>query len=198
MLGLLLAWAWRVFRVLRGQPFYEVFFRFDTRATGLLTGSLLAVLVREPPRWFAALRARLTHFMWLALAVPLLMAQAWDDRNALLWGMTLMEWAAALVLLCVLPGRGGMYDMLATRPLVWVGRLSYGMYPWHYPVARLLRAELPWQLAAPLTLLIALGLAALSFFTVERWALRWRDRPRERPAHRPAARQGAGMGRVLN
>lgn len=186
LLGLLLlAWAWRVFWVLQGQAFYEVFFRFDTRATGLLSGSLLAALVREQPRWFVALRARLPHFMWLALAVPLLMAQPWDDRNVLLWGMTLVEWAGALVLLCVLPGFGGVYKMLSARPLVWVGKLSYGMYLWHYPIARLLRAELPWPLAAALTFLAALGLAALSFFTVERWAMRLRDRRARRPLAEP-------------
>lgn len=187
VLGLgLLAGAWRVMWVLQGQPFYEIFFRFDTRATGLLTGSLLAALVREQPRWFQALRTRLPHFMWLVLAVPLLMEQAWDDMNALLWGMTVVELATALVLVAALRRRGGVYDMLSARPLVWVGKLSYGIYLWHYPVVRYLRADLPWPAVVVLGFVISLALAALSYYTVERWALRRRDAPAR--ARAPALR----------
>lgn len=186
LLILLLALAWRVMWVARGQQFYEIFFRFDTRATGLLTGGLLAALVREQPRWFRALRARLPHFMWLVLAVPLLMEQAWDDMNALVWGMIVVELATALVLVAVLQRRGGVYDMLSARPLVWVGKLSYGIYLWHYPVVRYLRADLPWPAVVVLGFVISLALAALSYYTVERWALRRRDAPAR--ARAPALR----------
>src|SRR5690606_18516490 len=99
---LVLAWAWRVLWIVQGQQFYEIFFRFDTRATGLLMGALLAALVHEQPAWFSALRARLSHGMWFVLAVPLLMAQAWDDMNVLAWGMTVVECATAIVLMAVL------------------------------------------------------------------------------------------------
>ena len=175
-LGLLaLAWAWRVLWVLQGQQFYEVFFRFDTRATGLLAGSLLAALLLERPAWFEALRRQLTHFMWLVLAVPLLMAQAWDDMNTLLWGMTVVECAAAVLLLAVLRRDGAVYEMLSARVLVVLGKLSYGIYLWHYPVVRYLRADLPWPAVVALTLAISTALAALSYYTVERWALRQRD-----------------------
>ncbi len=152
-----------------------MFFRFDTRATGLLAGSLLAALLLERPAWFEALRRRLTHFMWLVLAVPLLMAQAWDDMNAMLWGMTVVECAAAVLLLAVLRRDGAVYEMLSARVLVVLGKLSYGIYLWHYPVVRYLRADLPWPAVVALTLAISTALAALSYYTVERWALRQRD-----------------------
>ena len=182
VLGLLvLGWAWRVMWVAQGQLFYEIFFRFDTRATGLLTGALLAALVREQPAWFQALRARLPHFMWLVLAVPLLMEQAWDDMNALVWGMTVVELATALVLVAVLVPRGPLHDMLSARPLVLIGKLSYGIYLWHYPVVRYLRADLPWPAVVLLGFLISTALAAVSYYTVERWALRRRDAPDTRP-----------------
>lgn len=134
VLGLLvLAWAWRVLWVLLGQQFYEIFFRFDTRATGLLAGSLLAALVLERPAWFQALRGRLQHFMWLVLAVPLLMAQAWDDMNAMVWGMTVVECAAVVLLLAILQRRGAVYEMLNAPVLVMLGKLSYGIYPLRQP-----------------------------------------------------------------
>ena len=182
---LALGWVWRVLWVLLGQQFYEIFFRFDTRATGLLAGSLLAVLQLEQPAWFQALRQRLTHFMWLVLAVPLLMAQAWDDMNAMLWGMAVVECATAVLLLAVVQRNGAIYEMLSARVLVVLGKLSYGIYLWHYPVARYLRSDLPWPVAVALTLLISTALAALSYYTVERWALRQRDKPPTRSPGRP-------------
>lgn len=173
---LVLGWAWRVLWVVQGQDFYKIFFRFDTRTTGLLAGSLLAVLLIEQPAWFQALRARLVHFMWPVLAVPLLLEQGWDDMNAMVWGMSVVELASVVVVLAVLPRAGGIYEMLSARVLVWVGKMSYGVYLWHYPVIRYLRAELPWQLTVVLGLAISLALAAASYYTLERWALRRRDR----------------------
>lgn len=200
---LLLAWLWRVLWVVRGQAFYEIFFRFDTRATGLLLGSLLAALVREQPRWFQALRARLPHTLWLVPVAVLLMGQAWDDMNVMVWGMSVVELASAAVLLAVLPPAGGaLHDMLSARPLVWVGRLSYGIYLWHYPVVRYLRADLPWQVTVTLGFALSLALAALSYYTLERWALRRRDAAGPQQPHTPAGlpappAEGAGPVQVL-
>ena len=187
----LLAWAWRVLWVLLDQQFYEIFFRFDTRATGLLAGSLLATLLLERPAWFETLRQRLVHFMWLVLAVPLLMAQAWDDMNTMVWGMTVVECAAVVLLLALLERRGAMYEMLSAPALVTLGKLSYGIYLWHYPVVRYLRANLPWPAVVVLGLGISTALAALSYYTIERWALRRRDvSPAAKAgAHLPASRR---------
>ena len=185
-----LAWAWRIFWVFQGQQFYEIFFRFDTRATGLLAGSLLAALLHERTGFAEAIQSRLHHLMWLPLAIPLLMSLGWDNQDAMLWGITVVE-CAAIVILVAVQRQGLVYDMLTAPALVQLGRLSYGIYLWHYPVVRYLRAEFSWPVVLVLGLAISAALAALSFYTVERWALRWRDAPRkERPASVPAhARQ---------
>lgn len=184
VLGLwLLAWAWRALWVAEEQQFYEVFFRFDTRATGLLMGALLAAVVLEQPAWFVWVRQRLAHCMWLVLAVPLLMAQSWDDMNALAWGMTVVECATFCVLVAILRRRGAVFQALSAPALVLLGRLSYGVYLWHYPVVRYLRAELPWPAVVVLGLAISMLLAALSYRTVERWGLRRRNAPMLRRAN---------------
>ena len=185
-----LAWAWRVLWVAQGQQFYEVFFRFDTRASGLLMGSLLACLLHEQPAWFGALRQRMAHGMWLVFAVPLLMAHSWDNMDAMVWGITVVEGGALMVLLAVQREHTLLHEMLRAPALVWVGKLSYGVYLWHYPVVRYLRTDLHWSLTVALGLAISLALAALSFHTVERWALRWRD---ARPApHKPPRERSVG------
>lgn len=185
----LLSWAWRVLWVLQGQQFYEIFFRFDTRASGLLLGGLLATLLVEQPAWLGALRQRLAHGMWLVLAVPLLMEQAWDNMNVMLWGLTLVECATFVILLAVQERRSTLHEMLRAPALVWLGKLSYGIYLWHYPIVRYLRADGHWALTATLGLALSALLAWVSLVTVERWALALRDRGPKIPKKiAPAAR----------
>ncbi|MBS0414488.1 MAG: acyltransferase [Proteobacteria bacterium] len=170
------ATAWRVLCVAWDQAFYQVFFRFDTRATGLLAGALLAALLHEQPDFIARARRHLPSALWLPLAVPLLMGLGWDSSDALSWGMPAVEGAAVVLLVAVQRQRGLIWRMLSAPALVKLGQLSYGVYLWHYPVVRWLRAELPWPWVVLLGGAISLALAALSYYTIERWALRWRDR----------------------
>lgn len=46
------------------------------------------------------------------------------------------ELAAAVLLVAVYEQRGLVHDMLSQPALVMLGRLSYGVYLWHYPVRR--------------------------------------------------------------
>ena len=173
-----LMFVWRMYWIVQGQQeFYEVFFRFDTRATGMLLGSLLAVFAMHCPGGMEALYARRKYLLWTLPAVPFLIAgYEWGDMGALLWGGTVVELAAAAIIIAVSQHRGTLYDMLSLPGLVWLGRISYGIYLWHYPIVRVLRAHMPWEMVIVLGLPISTALAALSFYTIERWALRLRDR----------------------
>ena len=171
-----LSWVWRLLWVAQGQQFYEIFFRFDTRTSGLLAGSLLAALLIEKPQIYATAKAYRQYGMWLPLAIPLLMALEWDNQSVMVWGITVVECAALVILLAIQQPGGLVHDMLSAPALVRLGRLSYGIYLWHYPVVRYLRAEYSWPVVVVLGLAISAALAALSLYTIERWALRWRDR----------------------
>ena len=187
----LLSWVWRVFWVLQGQQFYEIFFRFDTRATGLFAGALLAALLFEKPGFYEALRARRDRLMWLPLAVPALMALEWDNMNVMVWGITVVELAAVVVLLSVHRQTGLVYEMLTSPALIKLGQLSYGIYLWHYPVVRYLRAEFSWPVVIIAGLAISTLLAAISFYTIERWAMRMRDGRRSAAVEREGRRMAA-------
>ena len=196
-----LSWLWRILWVVQGQQFYEIFFRFDTRASGLLAGALLAALMVEKPGFIQWLRARMACAMWLPLSIPLLMELGWDNQGAMVWGITVVELAAVVLLVALQQRSGLVYEMLSAPALVRLGALSYGIYLWHYPVVRYLRADYSWPVVVVLGLAISTALAALSFYTVERWAMRYRDgqggrsvgaAPRSSSA--PArSRQGAGQ-----
>ncbi len=186
----LLSSLWRIFWVLEGQQFYEIFFRFDTRVSGLFAGALLAALLVEKPQFYDTMRAQRSYAMWLPLAVPLLMALEWDNHDAMIWGIPVVECAAVVVLLAVHQHSGLVYEMLTAPVLMKLGQWSYGIYLWHYPVVRYLRADYSWPVVVVAGLAISTLLAALSFYTIERWAMRMRDagKPPLKPAG-PASEQ---------
>ena len=171
----LLSWVWRILWVAQGQQFYEVFFRFDTRMSGLLAGALLAALMLEKPRFIEGLRQRLPYALWLALAIPLLLELGWDNQGAMVWGLTVVELAAVVLLVAAQQRDGLVFQMLNLPILVRLGTLSYGIYLWHYPVVRYLRAEFAWPIVVVVGLALSSALAALSFYTLESWAMRYRD-----------------------
>lgn len=147
----------------------------DTRADALLIGSALALafslgLVR-PGR-----AARLAGVAGAAALVALALLYT-DEVNG--WrgmadgGYTLVAAAAACVVMGALSG----WRLPAWRPLVHIGRISYGLYLYHYPIERVLQDRLgsgPACLA--LTLLLTFSVAIVSYRFLERPFLRLKRR----------------------
>jgi len=101
--------------------------------------------------------------------------------------------ALALILPAVFgnPERGAVRRLLGNRILLWVGLVSYGLYLWHAAIiaklARLgaLDAFSPVAFLA-LALALSLLIAAVSFYAIERPALRlsrrWSNRAQSQDA----------------
>jgi peptidoglycan/LPS O-acetylase OafA/YrhL len=125
-------------------PYYATPFH----ATGLLLGAALAL---HPPR----LRLGPAGLASL-VAIAVLGARLQDLQIAI----PLAELAAAAVILD--PPR-----ILAWRPAVWLGAISYGVYLWHIPVMHVL-FELPVAVRLPGETILTLVLAAASFLAIEK------------------------------
>jgi peptidoglycan/LPS O-acetylase OafA/YrhL len=151
------------------RPYYGT----DARASQLLVGALLAILLlRWQPR---ARSARLT-LQWLALAAAILIAYAFveaSDRGAILYHGGFLVFAlctAVVVAAIVQETRSPLKAGLSLAPIQWVGRVSYGIYLWHWPIAVALTPQHTgisgWQLD-----LLRVGatfiVAALSYYLVE-------------------------------
>jgi peptidoglycan/LPS O-acetylase OafA/YrhL len=99
--------------------------------------------------------------------------------------------AVGFTALVVLASSARCPALLRARPLVAVGTVSYGLYLWHVPVIWWLRSvdALPLSplAAAPVVLGLALALATLSWFCVERRAIAWAKRDRPGYSGRPIA-----------
>ncbi len=158
----------------------RVFHGSDTRAETLLVGCLLALLLQFrtlsiPPRSaFASLLAvpGALALAWFLLSVT--PQTEWLPRG----GFTLVAVSAALLILGLHTDREGpLARALSWGPLVAVGRISYGLYLWHWPVFLMLA---PSNLDAPTAWETAVRFAAtflaagLSWFLIERPALAYK------------------------
>lgn len=147
------------------------------RLDGLLVGALVA-MGRATPRGrllVAALseRARGAALPFLALVAGTAGGTFFaDHRGWCALSPLLVALATAVVLVELLEGRGALARVLAWRPLVAIGRASYGLYLWHCLLGVVLRRVLPtaWplELRALLWAVVSVAWAALLFERIER------------------------------
>ena len=159
-----------------GRAYYGT----DTRAASLVIGAGLAVvLARYRPQAADLVTSRRVRRALgvLAAGAVLVLAWAWThadggDRWLYRGGLAAMAVAVAVVLgYVVLVPRGWLARLLALAPLVLLGRISYGVYLWHWPVFIAVNADRTGRAGGELfalRCLITLALATLCFVLVER------------------------------
>jgi peptidoglycan/LPS O-acetylase OafA/YrhL len=158
----------------------RVFFGTDTHADGLLCGVLAALAMAwgGGPESPAAKRAvNWVAVGFLAFLVPFL-GQWPFDRWLLQGGYLAMNAASAVLVVCLVtsPWRG-LRAVFEFPPLVWFGRVSYGIYLWHIAVFWVLgRGTGSGVWHWPMAWAATVGLAAVSFYGLERPMLRLKRR----------------------
>jgi peptidoglycan/LPS O-acetylase OafA/YrhL len=162
--------------------FFRIYYATDTRIDAILVGCALALAVREVR--LQGLWRRLESSAWfppLALLATLAtLAGVTQYRWCIeTFGYTVMAMASGTLLLAIfLQPQCWIARLLATRPLVGLGRISYGVYLIHAPLLAGLEVKLRFsaQYIEPARYLPVLGLltvgsigaAALHYRAVER------------------------------
>jgi peptidoglycan/LPS O-acetylase OafA/YrhL len=167
--------AWRYFVALTwGWP--QAYFSFDTRMSGILLGAIAALggfKVSRPAVVIACVALAIT------VAVPIIPSSATSlPIEGVTLAITLAE-LSAFLLVCYV-AEHGKTRFLASRPMAYIGRLSYGIYLWHFPVVLLLRdaRSQPWWITLSSTLLFSFTMAALCLHLVDVPIKRWREQAR--------------------
>ena len=194
LLGFAAAIVNRALQYVRWDNPWRLNFGTDTQADSLLLGCALAValgaaLPRCPGLWAARApgaalgggarlvlgwcgAAALAGLFWLGASV------SWDLGLEVCLGFPLIALLATLTVLGVVAAPASLLGRLVSnRCLVWIGKISYGLYLWHLPVFLETQArhwplwkELPMELGLTLVFVLA------SYYGLERPLLRLKAR----------------------
>jgi peptidoglycan/LPS O-acetylase OafA/YrhL len=178
--ALVSAWAMAASFSPYGDP-SRSYYGTDTRIQALFVGAALAVVLGMPTATVPR-RAFLSASGGLGALSLLWLWHATNGTDPGLYrgGFLLAAVAtAAVIASAVAVPAGPLARALALRPLVVVGRVSYGVYLWHWPVFLLLnheRTHLPALALFLARIALTAGLTALSWLFVEVPGRTWSPR----------------------
>jgi len=144
----ILVLPWREF-VMNTGGYLRAYVGTDTQADALFFGCAIALLGTRLPSWAG----------WLGIAGLVAVAEKWGNIVPF---FSLSAVASALAV-------AGCPAALGWRPLAYIGRISYGLYLWHY---LFIWSGIPWPVAIAATL----ATASISYRYLEQPFLRLKER----------------------
>ena len=187
------ALRWSLFEA--GVSLPRLVFGTDTRLGGLLLGGALGLLFT----WDLLPRTRLglacirvsgavaaVTLAWLLLGERYAQsALNLHPERVIREGYAVIAVASVVFLLwLVVEPASPLARALSLRPMVWIGKTSYGLYLWHVPVDRFLDPErLGWPTFPTqiLRVVVTLAIVSASYYLLEQPCLRLKRRFERRP-----------------
>jgi peptidoglycan/LPS O-acetylase OafA/YrhL len=175
-------WVWRIILTMGDPPFWRLYYGADTRADALAVGCALGVALKLAPAGSLPNVERfLPKLAWpfviSSLAVTFFFVQ-YQNPFYYIFGIMLFGVLPGAVLVTMLIRSSGtvVHRILERPEPVYLGKIFYGMYLWHFPILFILKDQfgapnlVRFLIGFPLTVL----LATLSYAYVERHFMRTR------------------------
>ena len=154
----------------------------STFCTGVALAYFLATRSIPEHKWrYGLLTVALLLFVTMMYWLWVNLDSYWTGHWMLgIWNPIMGLIIGSLMLALILPLKG--FRWISSKPMVWMGNISFGIYLWHYPLLMLLQRTIlsEWQspllsvLALLITLVATLVLASFSYYFVEKPVMRKR------------------------
>ena len=174
---------WRLYLQNQGASIDRLYNGSDVRAETLLWGALLAFISNRPQaqqerHWLDKVWEWLIPVMMLSLWLGAQWTEAWVYSV----GISAVSGMSVLLIKGLYDGRWKMLcSALAAVWIVYLGRISYGIYLWHFPILRwLMESRMETWTLLICTLALSLTAASFSYYLMEKPLLDRSDRQRWR------------------
>lgn len=141
------------------------YYRFDTRFSGMIMGSLIAVSPKQ------VIPKKLASFLIGASAFAISTSPV-SEAGGITVSIIVVELGSAAAILMARATDSGQRQLLA--PLAWLGRISYPMYLWHSLFSVTAWAPDDWVQKLLITAPLALAAATATHYLIERPLRRYR------------------------
>jgi peptidoglycan/LPS O-acetylase OafA/YrhL len=162
------------------ETFSRSYAGLDTHTDGILIGCLVAFLAASS--LLPTIRPRASYPLTVtALLILAAMGLGSSNHSAFLFfgGFTIFAVAVAvLIILLLTSAPTWLKPVFETPALVWVGRLSYGLYLWHIPIYAFLAARVrdyPIALRLVAEFGVTFSVASMSYYIIEKPFLRMKQ-----------------------
>ena len=160
----------------------RAYYGTEARAHTLLVGCLLALLLSGGLAVGPRLKRVLLPAGTVAFLVILVIFSTGSASPRLFYGGDLVfSVLVAIVIAAAVQPSGALRRFLGMRPLRYIGRISYGLYLWHWPVIVFIdadRAGFGGERLNLLRIVVTVALTLASFYLLERPVLRGALKPR--------------------
>lgn len=161
-----------------GWSYARLYNGLDTRADSLMVGACAALIFNldliGPKRRLLRLLGLVANASLAVLVLFMFVGMRQPDQSMFCFGFSAIAAGAGCLILGLsyqAPGFHWAVSAFSNRFLVWVGRISYGVYLWHFPVIAFYSKPelgLPESVRLLFALATTLGVAAASYYVVER------------------------------
>ena len=169
-----LSWGLRVWFTLYGYPFSRTYNGFDTHCDAMFLGTAFA-LAANPMHNDAFSRTvnKICYKIWpfaVLGAVSLIVFSHLFQKSTTIYGFGFFALFSAVIVVAFAQEKNNILTFLLRKPLiVYVGRISYGVYLWHFPVFIILAVVfgLTDPYFVPVSFAFVFGISILSYHFLE-------------------------------